>query len=599
MCSIYGIYNYGGSDKELESYNNRMRHRGPDSTDYKIMTMNNRKLIFYHNRLSIQDLSIMGNQPMESKNYLIVFNGEIYNHNEIRRDLGNIKFKSTSDTETVLECIEKFGIHKTIEKLNGMFSIGLFDKLNKKLFLIRDRIGIKPLFYSEKNNKFCFSSEIKSIPDYFKDKANDIGLIQFMTFGYTAVENTSYLNIKKLPPAHILEYDGINITIKKYWNLRYSEDLIDYQDAVNETHRLLNDSVNLRLLSDVEVGCFLSGGIDSSLVASIMQKNSFSKINTFSIGFENKKYDESVHAKNVSKYLNTNHFNFIFKENDVFDLIDENKSSFDEPFGDASALPMHLLARETKKSVTVALSGDGGDELFIGYDRYFKTQKFFNLFSKIPQDVRNFISLIFHFSNIDKLKKISYPIKYLNMQNAYSVLFTHIKPWELKNIFNKEFLEKSLAKQNLENILGFEIGHYSSFKKFRNIDLNSYLCDDILTKVDRMTMKHSLEARVPILDHRIIEFSNTIPSRIHLKNGPKSILKSILNEYIPKHLTDRPKTGFAVPLKYWFRGKLKSIVQDKINSLDNRFNKDSLNKIFLEHQKGKNFEYVLWNILQL
>jgi asparagine synthase (glutamine-hydrolysing) len=422
-----------------------------------------------------------------------------------------------------------------------------------------------------------------------------------MSFGYTTGFNTSFKNIKKLPPSHILEYDGRDISIKKYWDLSYENIEIDYEEAVKETYRLINDSVKLRLLSDLEVGCFLSGGIDSSLIASIMQKNSSSKINTFSIGFENKKYDESIYAKNVANHLNTNHYNYIFKEEDVFNLINENKSSFDEPFGDASALPMNLLARETKKSVTVALSGDGGDELFIGYDRYFKTQKFLNLFSKIPLPLRKFSSLLFNISNIDKIEKLSYAVKHPNVLNAYSILFTHIKPWELKNIFNFEFLENSLYKQNfdLEYLLGFHLNSMSNFKKFRQIDLNSYLCDDILTKVDRMTMKHSLEARVPILDHRIIEFANSIPTKIHLKYGSKSILKTILNQYIPRNLYDRPKAGFAVPLKHWFRGKLKDVIKDKINNLDHRFNKKYLNKIFLEHQKGKNFEYVLWNILQL
>ncbi|WP_375724536.1 asparagine synthase (glutamine-hydrolyzing) [Arcobacter sp. KX21116] len=601
MCSILGYYNTNLSYEHIVKQNFLMSHRGPDNSTVKEYRFNEKKLFLGHNRLSIQDLATHANQPMENNRYVIVFNGEVYNHFEIRKKLNFKKFKTTSDTETLLWAFTEFGIKNALEYFIGMFSIALFDKIEQKLFLIRDRVGIKPVYWTFQNDEFAFSSELKGISSHLKQNKSNKALIQFMSFGYIPSENSYYKDIYKLKSAHYLVFDGNSVNIKRYWNLPNTKLDIPYEEAVEETERLIRSSVKYRLLSDVEVGSFLSGGIDSSLVSVIMQQESNQKIKTFSIGFEDKKYDESIYAKEVANYIHSEHFEYKFKVSDVINLIDKLKYHFDEPFGDASSLPMMILSEMTKKHVTVALSGDGGDELFLGYERYFFAQNYHNKLSKISQLVRTLFSNIGKYSPYDKLQKMSYPLKHLNVQNIYALLYCSTKPWELSNLFDSGFLEDSFGKSelNLLDIMDYQFDGKDIIDSLSRLDFNRYLSDDILTKVDRSTMAYGLEARVPILDHRVIEFAYSLPSHIRLQHGSKSILKEILYKQIPRRLIERPKRGFSVPLKYWFRNELKDIVYSKIENLDDRFNKKYLIKIFNEHQKGKNFEYVLWNIMSL
>lgn len=601
MCSILGYFNTKLSFDEIIKLNLSMKHRGVDDSTVKEYKFKDKKLYFGHNRLSIQDLAIHANQPMENEKFAIVFNGEIYNHLEIRRELKYQNFKTSSDTETILLAFTQFGIEETISKFIGMFAISLFDKIENKLYLIRDRVGIKPLYYTFQNDEFVFSSELKGFGEHLKKEISNKALIQFMTLGYIPKNNSYYENIFKLEAGNYLIFDGQNIDIKKYWDLPTKRIDISYQDAVIETERLIRSSIKYRLLADVEVGSFLSGGVDSSLVSSIMQEESNKRIKTFSIGFEDREYDESIYAKEVAKYINSEHYEYKFGVNDVFNLLNSFDNHYDEPFGDASSLPMMLLSQKTKEQVSVALSGDGGDELFLGYDRYFLTNNYFNKFQKIPKILREIGSFVARNSNQDKLQKLSYPLKMLTQENLYSLLYTSIKPWELQNLFDKEFIKDSFGKDKLSllDVLEYEFDGKDLIDNFSRLDFKRYLVDDILTKVDRASMAYTLEARVPLLDHRIVEFAYSLPTNLKLQNGPKSILKDILYTKVPKELIDRPKRGFSVPLKHWFRKELKNIAYNKINSLDDRFNKKYLIKIFEEHQKGKNFEYVLWNILRL
>ncbi|WP_323668693.1 asparagine synthase (glutamine-hydrolyzing) [Aliarcobacter butzleri] len=601
MCSILGYFNTKLPFDEIVKLNLSMKHRGVDDSTVKEYRFKDKKLYFGHNRLSIQDLATHANQPMENEKFAIVFNGEIYNHLEIRRDLKYQNFKTSSDTETILWAFTQFGIEKTISKFIGMFAIGLFDKIENKLYLIRDRVGIKPLYYTFQNGEFVFSSELKGFAEYLKSKISNKSLIQFMTLGYIPKNNSYYENIFKLEAGNYLIFDGQNIDIKKYWDLPTKRIDISYQDAVIETERLIRSSIKYRLLADVEVGSFLSGGVDSSLVSSIMQEESNKRIKTFSIGFEDREYDESIYAKEVAKYINSEHHEYKFGVNDVFNLLNSFDNHYDEPFGDASSLPMMLLSQKTKEQVSVALSGDGGDELFLGYDRYFLTNNYFNKFQKIPKFLREIGSFLARNSNQDKLQKLSYPLKMLTQENLYSLLYTSIKPWELQNLFDKEFIKDSFGKVDLSlfDILEYSFDGNDLIDSLSRLDFKRYLVDDIMTKVDRATMAYTLEARVPLLDHRVVEFAYSLPTNLKLQNGAKSILKDILYTKVPKELIDRPKRGFSVPLKYWFRKELKDIAYNKINSLDDRFNKKYLIKIFEEHQKGKNFEYVLWNIMRI
>lgn len=602
MCSILGYYNSKLSYDEINNLNNSLSYRGPDNSELKKYMFKNNYLYFGHNRLAIQDLDKQANQPMENDRFVIIFNGEVYNHLELRTYC-KCNFITHSDTETILELFSKFGIEKTINMLIGMFSIALYDKINQKLYLIRDRVGIKPLYWTFQNNEFSFSSELKGFSHHLKTEVHDKALVQFMSFGYIPSDNCYYKNVHKLKPAHYLEFDGSNIKIKAYWNLPNEKIDISYKDAVDRTEELIKSSIKYRLLSDVEVGCFLSGGVDSSLTSAIMQQEYSGKIKTFSIGFDDKNYDESIYAKEVAAFIGSEHHEYKFSAKDVITLLDEFDNSYDEPFGDASSLPMMLLSRMTKDKVSVALSGDGGDELFLGYDRYFLTKKYYNRFKIIPQPIRDILSLVFKYSKQDKLEKISYPMKNLSEQNMYSLLYTSIKPWNLDKVFSKEFLYESYKKDNLNllDILDVRFDGSELIDSLSRLDFHRYLPEDILTKVDRASMTYSLEARVPLLDHRIVEFAYSLPVDLRLKHGPKSILKDILYKYVPKELIDRPKRGFSVPLKHWFRDELKDVVYEKIKTLDgNIFNKKYLQNIADSHiYKNKNYEYVLWNIIRL
>ena len=589
MCSILGYFNTSLSYKKIQEYNQKMSHRGPDNSCIKEYSFRGKKLFLGHNRLAIQDLDIKANQPMENEKFIIVFNGEIYNHFDLRYECG-CECETRSDTETLLKLFTKYGIDKTINKLNGMFAIALFDKLNDKLYLIRDRVGIKPLYYTFQKDEFIFSSELKGIRDELKEVSED-SLIKFMSLGYIPNDKSYYKNIYKLKPAHYLVFDGKDITTKRYWNLSKNKIDISFNEAVEETHRLLKSSIKYRLLADVEVGAFLSGGIDSSLVSTIMAKESEKKIKTFTIGFKEEEFNEAKYAKRIAKHIGSEHYEYYFNSKDVLNLMEKIDYYYDEPFGDASSLPTMFLSKVTKNEVTVALSGDGGDELFLGYDRYFFTQNYYNKLKKIP--FKTPLSKICEIIPYDKCKKMAYPIKNLTKENLYSVVSTSVKPWELGKLFNDEYI-----KETFLHLQEYD-GSFETMEDLSRFDFYRYLPDDILVKVDRASMAYSLEARVPILDHRIVEFAYSLPKSIKLQNGPKSILKEIVYKYVTKELIDRPKMGFGVPLRKWFRNELKDILLDKINSLDERFNKDYLYKIFDAHQKGANYEYILWNLMRI
>jgi len=599
MCSILGYINTNLSKDVIVNLNRSMSHRGPDDSTVKAYRFKNKNLFLGHNRLSIQDLEAHANQPMENSRFIIVFNGEIYNHLELRASC-NYNFKTHSDTETLLALFLQYGIEKTIAKLIGMFAIALFDKESQRLYLIRDRVGIKPLYWTLQEEEFVFSSELKGFSSHLKMKKSDKSLIQFMSFGYIPNDNSYYKGIYKLKAGHYLIFDGCDIKINRYWNLSSNKQVVTYEEAVIETERLIKSSIHYRLLSDVNVGSFLSGGVDSSLVSAIMQNISSSQIKTFTIGFEENAYNESKYAKAVAQHIGSEHYEYIFSANDVKALLEDFDYYYDEPFGDASALPTMLLSKFTKEEVTVALSGDGGDELFLGYDRYFITQKYYHLFKKFPQFSREILSYLFKVSTQDKLEKLAFPLKNLSEQNLYSVIATATKPWELESVFSKEFIFDSFENIDYLSLQEIELFNKNdSFDNFSKIDFHRYLVDDILTKVDRASMRYGLEARVPILDHRLVEFAYSLPTDIKLQHGAKSILKEVLYKYVPKELIDRPKMGFAVPLNDWFRDELKDVLYAKIEALDERFNKVYLKKLFSEHQKGKNHEYILWNLMRV
>ena len=600
MCSILGSLNPQSSLDTFAQLNATLSHRGPDNASVEQYIFQNKPCFLAHNRLAIQDLDPRANQPMENERFIIVFNGEIYNHFELRKELIYTNFQTHSDTETLLYCFLEWGFVQTLHKLNGMFAIGLLDKYEHKLYLARDRVGIKPLYYAYQNGEFSFASQPKGLSSSLRHTTSGKSIIQFMSLGYIPNDKSYFRDICKLPPAHYLIFDGAQIHTKRYWDVPQDKISVDYQGAIEQTEQLLRSSIKYRLLADVKVGSFLSGGVDSSLVSAIMSQEASSQIKTFSIGFEDVKYDESSYAREVAKHLNSEHFEYICTPSDILSLASNLDTFFDEPFGDASSLPMMLLSQITGKQVSVALSGDGGDELFLGYDRYFLTQKYHSIFNKIPPLLRTILSSLSKYSSNDKLTKLRHPLRYLSKENLYTLLATSIKPWELTSLFHRDFIEDNFSKvPSYLDLL--ELPHqFDTLTDFSRVDFYRYLPDDILTKVDRATMAYGLEARVPLLDHRLVEFAFSLPEEIKLQHGAKSILKSILHKYIPDDLINRPKKGFSVPLKHWFRNELKDLLLAKVDSLDERFNKPYIYKLIKLHcERGRNYEYVFWNLLRI
>jgi asparagine synthase (glutamine-hydrolysing) len=371
-------------------------------------------------------------------------------------------------------------------------------------------------------------------------------------FAPEEIEDRFFKDIYKLEAGHMLVFDGRVIEKKRYWSLPNKRIDINYEEALEETQRLIRSSIKYRLLSDVEVGSFLSGGVDSSLVSSIMQQSTNQQIKTFTIGFEDKNYNEAGFAKEVAEHIGSEHYEYIFGVEDVIALMEDMDRYYDEPFGDSSALPTMLLSKFTKEKVSVALSGDGGDELFLGYDRYFFTDKYYNIFSKMPQFSRDLLAKAGQISGKDRLEKIAYPLQHLSHENLYSVVMAHVKPWQIETLFNPEFVRESFKNPSYSSIQ--EIVPLQRcddiFENYSRVDFYSYLPDDILTKVDRASMRYSLEARVPLLDHRVVEFAYSLPTEIKLKNGAKSILRDILYKQVPKELIDRVGDSVPTILRY-------------------------------------------------
>jgi asparagine synthase (glutamine-hydrolysing) len=629
MCGLAGFFLSNKSIdrnrliQNLNEMTSALIHRGPDAQNIWINNQNT--LALGHARLSIRDLSSLGNQPMLSScgRYVIVYNGEIYSHSELKEELikEGVKFKSTTDTEIILESISKFGFKETLLKLNGMFAIALYDKKEDKLFLTRDRIGIKPLYWGKTENNFFFGSELKSIKKFlgFKNILNKVAINYFIKWGFITAPLSIYENVYKIIPGEIIEVDK-NINIKKtiYWKLSdkiknqdLSENNLNYQYSLSSLENLINDSVKKSLVSDVPIGSFLSGGIDSTIVSYFMQKNSKQKIKTFSLGFEEIELDESQDAKKIAQFIGSDHNVLYFSSKDIIKHFDKIPEIYDEPFADSSQMPTSLISEYAKKSASVILSGDGGDELFGGYNRYVEaikrssTQSDFKnklknqviqLMERIPGSIQNKIGNLFSISNIeDKIKNYNKNYSKKKPEEIYIKLLAQFI--ELKNILNDE---------QLKDISDFDKFNYSIKnveEKFMYFDTMNYLPEDILTKVDRASMHYSLEVRVPLLDYRIVEFAWTLPIKYKIKgNKQKIILKDILKKNIPTNLIKKDKMGFGIPVDKW----LRTILLDKANyylssqQLDKykMFNSDSVTKIWNNHKNNiENNGSKLWNII--
>jgi asparagine synthase (glutamine-hydrolysing) len=632
MCGITGILlqNRTTDKVNLSKMINSLKHRGPDNSGVWLNEKSNFGIC--HSRLSILDLSSAGSQPMHSKNkrYVISFNGEIYNHIDLRTELKSqfrdIIFNGNSDTETILNCIEKWGLKPTLEKMVGMFSIAIWDRKKKILKLVRDRFGEKPMYYGWIDNAFYFGSELKPIKKnpYFKLEIDRTALNLFIKYSYIPQPFSIYKNIKKLKPGLILSVNANKEMIfDEYWSLNSvvkpcNKEKWEYDDSqtTNLLEKKLLKSVNLQKLSDVPLGAFLSGGIDSSLIVSMMQLNSSVSVNSFTIGFDEKLYNEANYAAKVAKHLNTNHNELYVSDKNVRDVIPLIPQIYDEPFADSSQLPTYLVSKLARSKVKVALSGDGGDELFGGYNRYVQAPRLY----KVPKPIRYFSSgLIRMFSpeqlgSVHKMFKSLIPSTFNSSSPVNHLLkianvFDSSSEWEVYDkLVSISHDSKNIVINNeddliINNNLFEKIPNLEYENKMMYSDILTYLTDDILCKVDRAAMAVSLETRTPFLDRDVVEFAWQLPINMKIRNGEgKWILKKILNKYIPKNLIDRPKMGFGIPIENWLRGPLREWAEELLSKKhivnDGFFNYHEVYKLWDDHLKRKkNNQYILWNIL--
>jgi len=640
MCGICGFVDITNLKDKLHRHRiisemtNTLIHRGPDDFGYWHHLESGVSL--GHRRLSVVDLSSHGHQPMISNNgrFVIIFNGEIYNHLSLRREIikhgEKVVWRGHSDTETLLACIEIWGIEKTIKRCVGMFAIAIFDIKENTLSLLRDRMGEKPLYYGFHNGNILFASELKAItkhPDFIPNIDRDALSLQF-SYSYIPTPYSIYKDINKLKPGTILKVDLKKSNIQKevfsepkpYWSLEeisinaqkkiYTGSSDKAKDDLNE---LLIQSVKTQMEADVPIGAFLSGGIDSSLIVSIMQSQSSKPIDTFTIGFSEDGFDEAIFAKKIAKHLGTNHTELYVTSQDALDVIQKLPQLYDEPFSDSSQIPAYLISEMTKKNVSVSLSGDAGDELFGGYNRYLWTKKIWSKIKFMPIPLRKLISYGLEsippttwdtfLKNIvdisapgDKIHKVATVINAKSLEDCYFNLISH---WHSSNnivIGASNIIAPVMDKKNHLDLGSIE-------QNMMYLDSISYLPDDILTKVDRAAMSVSLETRVPFLNHHVVEFANHLPLSMKIKDGQsKWILKQLLDQYIPRKLVERPKMGFGVPIDVWLRGPLRdwaeSLLDESRLKEEGFLKHEPIRRKWSEHLSGKqNWQHHLWDIL--
>ena len=620
MCGFAGYLSEGieANQNIISKMINKIVSRGPDSEGIWLDPENNFAL--GHKRLSILDLSFAGNQPMISADsrYVLAFNGEIYNHLEIRELLNkekNAVWNGTSDTETLIRSIETWGLEYTLDLLNGMFAFALWDRNKRVLKLVRDRLGEKPLYYGFINDSFVFGSQLKCFIDFprWNKKLDKESLSLYFKYGYIPAPKSVFNKIFKLEPGNVLTInkDNIRTPIKNiYWDLRkiinkdkkiyYAK---NYQDYLEKVQIKLKNSVERRMLSDVPIGAFLSGGIDSTAVVTYLQLLSKKSIKTFTVGFKDRNYDEAGKAKKLASFLGTEHNEITFDQKDVLDLVYSLGDVWDEPFSDISQIPTLLVSKVAKRQVKVVLSGDGGDELFCGYNRYLRGLDFYKLSkSKFAKTIfksiennKDFYSKAFKYKDKEKFEKLLKAINSNSLDEYYEnvvEIFNQKDKFIEKIKFVKDFYYPSTS--DLENLCDEE--------KLMYHDLLRYLPEDIMTKVDRASMSLGLEARAPFLDHELVEYAFEIPLRFKKRHGKgKKIIKDLLSNYLPYNLIDNSKEGFSVPIHNWLDGPLNNwtneLIQAEINDKDSLFDRSRLQEIFQNNNREIRLNQKKWTIL--
>nr|WP_276902942.1 asparagine synthase (glutamine-hydrolyzing) [Pedobacter kyonggii] len=595
MCGIYGTtipYSNGTIREKMA----RISFRGPDYTGVQRYD----QIIFAHNRLAIIDLDARSNQPFSYMHLHIVFNGEIYNYKDIRKDLErkNYQFNTSSDTEVICAAYLEYGAN-CLTRFNGMFAFVIYDTHKNELFGARDRFGKKPFYYAHDHLSFEFASQPSQINIERNLSVNEEAISQYLIWGYVPEPQSIYAEVKQLPAASYFKYDlkSHKLKITEYWTLDYgwkNKFEGSYEEAKEALALILADAVKIRMNADVPLGVFLSGGIDSSLIAALATKE-MDHVKTFSIKFNEKGFDESAYANQVAKHLGTDHYTIECNYNDGIELIENFNHFYDEPFADSSAIPTMLLSRNTRKHVTVALSGDAGDEAFLGYHRY-KWIKQVNSLFYAPYGVRKALAGLINQSPSYRHKLIAMGISMEDIEKLYVKMFG--------NMENSWVKQPDLAKYNpLMHILTNPAKPL--LERISDFDIKTYLNGDINTKVDRASMAFSLESRAPLMDYRVMEFSRSLPTAFKYTNGnQKRILKDLLFDRVPAHMFDRPKAGFTMPFQHWFRNELKDYVMDNL-SVENLKNIPGIHlkrtqEIINEHMTGKWNRYPqIWKLLVL
>lgn len=634
MCGLVGFLSVGGRvshEDVLQHMTKNIFHRGPDDTGFWFDP--ERSIGLGHRRLSIVDLSSAGHQPMHSVSdrYVIAFNGEIYNHLGLRSDLSATSkapnWLGHSDTETLLAGFDVWGVQATVERVVGMFAFALWDKQELTLTLGRDRLGEKPLYYGWQGDTFLFGSELKALKAHpaFRGGINRGAVCLLMRHNYIPAPYSIYQGISKLEPGCLLRVSHAQPEpkISRYWsvldvvNSGVKSQFVGSPDqAVDDLERLAMDAVGQQMMADVPLGAFLSGGVDSSTVVALMQAQSSRPVKTFTIGFQNEGFNEAQHAKAVAKHLGTDHTELYVCPKQAMAVIPLLPTLYDEPFSDSSQIPTFLVSQLARQHVTVSLSGDAGDELFCGYNRYQLTAKFWKKLSLLPRSLRGLASKSIMALSPERWDSLAGVVPGTNrfahlgdkLHKGASVLFSrsadelywglvshHRDPAELV-IGGYEPVTK--LSGNIPDLDGL-----TDVQRMMALDLMTYLPDDILVKVDRAAMGVSLETRVPFLDHRLVAFSWTLPQSIKVHDGQgKWPLRQVLYRYVPRELIDRPKMGFSLPLGDWLRGPIKDWAEPLLDESrllqDGIFYPGPIRKLWTEHQAGKrNWAYLLWDVL--
>jgi asparagine synthase (glutamine-hydrolysing) len=623
MCGISGFIDHkrNSSLDVLQRMNASLRHRGPDAQHCKLFSDQHAQIGLSHARLSIIDLTDTGAQPMQLGDLWIVYNGEVYNFQEIRSELEKLghKFKGTSDTEVILVAYKHWGI-EFVQKLVGMFAMVIYDDVKKEVIGIRDRTGIKPFYYYKTDHLFLFASELKAFHQHpgFKKEINSNAIASFMQLAYIPAPHSIFKNCNKLLPGHYFTYriNTAEFSIKKYWDVStaYLKPKLDIglEEAKKETEKILSSAFQYRMIADVPVGIFLSGGYDSACLTALLQKDLNTPLHTFTIGVSDEKFNEAPYAKEIAKYLGTDHFEYICSQKDALDIVPEIPLYFDEPFGDSSVIPTLMVSKQTRQKVKVALSADGGDELFAGYNRYDYIVKQGARLRDTPGILRKSAHLLLknnpfksffvgeenykHKQKVLKIQDLLRDPSTKNITKNLNILFADV---ELENLFTSEVHPLAMIYDEPNE----ELESLSPLSYAMLMDYKTYLQDDILQKVDRCSMSQGLESREPYLDHRVIEFVARLPDehKYH-KGNKKHVLKEIAYQYIPKELLDRPKMGFSIPLDAWLRNELRPLVEEYFSeerlNAQGIFNPKYVRSLYSDFKKGETgLEQKVWRML--